>query len=146
MLPQTNPLLGGTILAGDFCFSQAANLAIKTENPVVVDLFSQALKVTSEGNLRHLFDDHLPPFSDNLALCRAGAEAGMVLLENSSLDLERLLTMVTILAESTITGVQATADTVTFTDLNPAQQARMTLLATWLADPESPLSFPQHIQ
>ncbi len=27
-------LLGGTILAGDFCFSQAANLAIRTENPL----------------------------------------------------------------------------------------------------------------
>jgi octaprenyl-diphosphate synthase len=137
-------LLGGTILAGDFCFSQAANLAIKTENPLVVDLFSQALKVTSEGNLRHLFDDHSPPFSDNLALCRAGVEAGMALLDERSHASERLLAMVTILAESTTTGLQATINKPAFTDLNPAQQARMTLLATWLADPESPLSFSQH--
>ncbi len=137
-------LLGGTILAGDFCFSQAANLAIKTENPVVVDLFSQALKITSEGNLRHLFDDHLPPFSDNLALCRAGAEAGMALLDENVHATERLLAMVTTLAESTTTGLQATIDKPAFTDLNSTQQARMTLLATWLSDPESPLSYPQH--
>jgi len=45
-------VMGSTILTGDYCFSRAAWLAAQTESPVVVDLFSQALKVASEGLLR----------------------------------------------------------------------------------------------
>lgn len=50
-------LLGGTILAGDYCFSRSADMAVKTNSPRVVALFAAALKSVSEGSLRHLFDD-----------------------------------------------------------------------------------------
>lgn len=50
-------VLGGTILAGDYCFSRSADMAVKTNSPRVVALFAAALKSVSEGNLRHLFDD-----------------------------------------------------------------------------------------
>jgi len=50
-------VLGGTILAGDYCFSRSADMAVKTNSSHVVALFAAALKSVSEGNLRHLFDD-----------------------------------------------------------------------------------------
>ena len=49
-------LLGSTVLAGDFCFSRAAGLAARTDSPVVVDIFAQALQRVSEGTLRGLFN------------------------------------------------------------------------------------------
>jgi geranylgeranyl pyrophosphate synthase len=134
-------LLGGTILAGDYCFSQSATLAVKTENPTVVDLFSQALKITSEGNLRHLFDDDSPPFSDNLALCSAGVEAGYALLGhvNTSTD---LLTQISMLVEqdaASATSLPSLSNQ--FSDeLNSMQQNRLALLADWRSDSMSPLS------
>ena len=77
--PTDKSLLGGTILAGDYCFSQSANMAVQTDNPAVVDIFSQALKETSEGNLRHLFDHEAAPFNENQTLCHRGAQASLAL-------------------------------------------------------------------
>ncbi len=45
-------LLGGTILVGDYCFGQAAALVVRSEHPKVVTIFSEALKLVSEGALR----------------------------------------------------------------------------------------------
>lgn len=46
--------IGSTILAGDYCFSHAANLAARTENPTIVALFASALQDVSAGRLRNL--------------------------------------------------------------------------------------------
>src|SRR5690606_14142778 len=53
---QYQSLLGSTILAGDYCFSRSAELAVRTGDPVVVEIFSDALKRVSEGNLRRFFE------------------------------------------------------------------------------------------
>lgn len=47
--------IGSTILAGDYCFSRAAQMAAKTDNPQVVATFSLALQHVSEGLLREQF-------------------------------------------------------------------------------------------
>jgi octaprenyl-diphosphate synthase len=83
-------LAGGTVLAGDYCFSQAAAMAARTQNPAVVALFSEMLQQVSEGNLRAVMaagsngsgpsgPGHLPHFNEQSHLYRRGAEAGAVL-------------------------------------------------------------------
>lgn len=73
-----NPsLLGSTILAGDYCFSRSANLAVLTEDRIVVELFSDALKQVSEGHLRRLFDPIGEPYNEDHDLFVAGVDAGM---------------------------------------------------------------------
>ncbi|MCB0046892.1 MAG: hypothetical protein KDD92_15815 [Caldilineaceae bacterium] len=79
-------LLGGTILAGDYCFSRAAHLAVQTDHPQVVEIFSQALKEASEGNLRHLFQQDSEPFNEHETLCRSGVLAGAALLNRTQDD------------------------------------------------------------
>ena len=54
---QQKTLMGGIILTGDYCFSRSAILAAQTDHVEVVELFSQALKLISEGILRNFFAD-----------------------------------------------------------------------------------------
>jgi geranylgeranyl pyrophosphate synthase len=53
--------IGSTILAGDYCFSRAAQMAAQTDHPRVVATFALALQTVSEGLLREQFhgDDGL---------------------------------------------------------------------------------------
>lgn len=71
--------IGSTILAGDYCFSRAADMAVQTENPRVVTLFAQALQTVSEGHLRALFAADETVFDENRALLQSGAEAAVEL-------------------------------------------------------------------
>lgn len=48
--------IGSTILAGDYCFSRAAQMAAQTDNARVVATFSLALQAVSEGLLREQFN------------------------------------------------------------------------------------------
>lgn len=73
-------LVGGTVLAGDYCFSRAAALAARTDNPQVVAIFSKLLQEVSEGNLRQLFQKERH-FHETEVLYRAGALAGSTLAE-----------------------------------------------------------------
>lgn len=73
--------IGSTILAGDYCFSRAASLAVQTDSPRVVTLFAQALQTISEGHLRAHSDPDGRPFDENLALLLSGAEAALELAE-----------------------------------------------------------------
>lgn len=68
-------LLGSTILAGDYCFSRAASLAVRTENAVVVDIFARALKRASEGHLRQQLEPDAVVFDENGELLVSGALA-----------------------------------------------------------------------
>lgn len=47
--------IGSTILAGDYCFSRAAQMAALTDHPRVVATFALALQGVSEGFLRQQF-------------------------------------------------------------------------------------------
>lgn len=67
-------LLGSTILAGDYCFSRAADLAVRTGNPAVVDIFAHALKRASEGHLRQLLEA-TARFDEGGELLRSGGAA-----------------------------------------------------------------------
>lgn len=77
-------LLGGTILAGDFCFSRAAVLAARTSHPTVVSVFAELLMELSQAKLRGLIGDACA-FQDGgsagerSSLFRGGAQAGGLL-------------------------------------------------------------------
>lgn len=71
-------IMGSTILAGDFCFSRAAGLAVQTHSPVVVDVFAQALQRMSEGRLRNLFSAD-QSFDEDSELFRSGILGAMAL-------------------------------------------------------------------
>ncbi len=77
-------LLGGTILAGDFCFSRAAVLAAQTNHPQVVTVFAELLQEVSQANLRRVisndgFDCDPLSTDEGEALFRSGASAGALL-------------------------------------------------------------------
>jgi hypothetical protein len=74
-------LTGGTILAGDFCFSRAAELAVRTESPQVVSVFAEAVKQMSEARLRRLFRGDDEPFLPDEILLRSAAIAGSILAD-----------------------------------------------------------------
>ena len=82
--PEERTYLGGNILAGDFCFSCAAQLAARTESPAVVATFATALQTVSENRLRTLFLDGAemsadPSFSTHRTLMHSGAAAALEL-------------------------------------------------------------------
>ena len=72
-------LVGGTVLAGDYCFSQAAVAAARTNHPQVVAIFSDVLKDLSESHLRHLFGAAQEPLDEFPALFYSAGLAGGVL-------------------------------------------------------------------
>ena len=77
-------LLGGTILAGDYCFSRAAVLAAHTNHPQVVMVFSELLQEVSQANLRRVvsvdgFGRASAENDEREALFRSGASAGALL-------------------------------------------------------------------
>ena len=90
-----NSLMGGTILAGDYCFSRAAVLAARTNNPQVVNVFADLLKEVSQAYLRHVIDDRNTPADvitaeEREALFRKGALAGVLLAGLSEDEQERV--------------------------------------------------------
>ncbi len=77
-------LLGGTILAGDYCFSRAAVLASLTNHPQVVKVFAELLKEVSQANLRRVIDGDCVDSEEHRAdereaLFHSGARAGVLL-------------------------------------------------------------------
>lgn len=77
-------LLGGTILAGDYCFSRAAVLAAQTNHPQVVTVFAELLQELSQANLRRViskdgFGRDPVSVDEREALFRSGASAGSLL-------------------------------------------------------------------
>lgn len=76
-------VVGGTVLAGDYCFSQAAVAAARTDNPQVVAIFSELLKDLSEAHLRHLFNDEPGALNEFPALFQSSGLAGAVLAGQS---------------------------------------------------------------
>jgi len=82
-------LVGGTVLAGDYCFSQAAVAAARTDSPRVVAIFSDVLKELSESHLRHLFGAAQEPLDEFPALFHSGGLAGGMLAGQSEDEQQR---------------------------------------------------------
>jgi len=72
-------VFGSIILAGDYCFSRSAQMAVRTGSPGVVEIFAQALQRVSEGHLREVLQQTEYPFDENGELFAAGIEAMNIL-------------------------------------------------------------------
>lgn len=84
---QDRTFMGGAILAGDYCFSRAAQMAARTDNPQVVRIFAQTLQTVSEGQLRQHFEvGRAAVFDENGALLAAGAAAAAALVGLTDAD------------------------------------------------------------
>ncbi len=87
--------IGSTILAGDYCFSHAADLAASTKNPTIVELFSKALQDVSAKRLRAYLssptsEQHASSQQPDPTLLRSGV---MAALELSDLPADTYLVM-----------------------------------------------------
>ena len=91
-------VMGSTILAGDYCFSRSADMATKTGNPEIVNIFAEALKSVSEAHLRNLFDDSAISKQEENTILVAGIKAASKLTDapesalNTHIELCKILT------------------------------------------------------
>jgi len=97
-IQQTERLvMGSTILAGDYCFSRSADMATKTGNPEVVNIFAEALKSVSEAHLRSLFDNSVLSIEEANTILVAGIKAASKLTdasndrENAHIEISKML-------------------------------------------------------
>lgn len=155
--PEDNPnqrsIDGGVILTGDYCFTQSAILAAKTDHIQVVELFSETLKQVSEGILRQLFakrdaatlrkegksqrDVAAFSFDSELALCEAGIKGASILAQTSTeiqTALEAMVHTVVPLWQQDIHG--AASATLPLSQLTPIQQERWRAFQHWLGTDE----------
>lgn len=132
-------VLGSTILAGDYCFSRAAALAVRTGERAVVEIFSDVLKRISEGHLRRLLEGGDVPFDEDRELFIAGVEAATSLAR--SLPSVRILALR--LAEALaahhapeqVTSFWNTAKQELHKLLTPTQYARWEAFLEWWHTP-----------
>ena len=143
--------IGSAILAGDYCFSRAAQMAAGTENPAIVSLFASALQDVSQSRLRELFsgNEGSHPAQGNKhdeILLRSGAAAALELTDLPAQDRTAILGM-----------TQSTIDSMLSADTSPdpsashwgdlpgdipaAYRARWQALHRWLAS-GSQISYP----
>lgn len=106
-------LLGGTILAGDYCFSRAAVLAAETEHPQVVTVFAELLQQVSQANLRRVISkdgDVRKPASvgEREALFHSGASAGVLLAGLSEEEQEIVVLYATCLGRQRVSDGTST--------------------------------------
>lgn len=123
-------LLGSTILSGDYCFSRAAVLATRSDSPQVVQIFAQALRIISEGYLRHLFSSTLPVIDEDYELMSAGIQAVAILarlpqaVQNTALEFAR--------AALAYQRTGSTLPLIGLEHLTPPQQERWKAFCGWL--------------
>jgi octaprenyl-diphosphate synthase len=72
--------IGSTILAGDYCFSRAAQLAAHTDHARVVATFSLALQTVSEELLREQFHPDSGSYDETKQLLISGTQAAAQLV------------------------------------------------------------------
>jgi octaprenyl-diphosphate synthase len=129
---QSRSILGSTILAGDFCFSRSAELAVHTGNPKVVEIFAETLKRVSEGHLRLLFTPDSTPFDETSALFDAGMHAAGILAGLTPPVLAAARAQVRLLAGDLNASSSTTELDKTLTDsLNAPQLGRWLALSDW---------------
>lgn len=134
-IAQYQSLLGSTILAGDYCFSRSAELAVRTGDPIVVEIFSEALKRVSEGNLRGFFEPAATHFDEDHELFLAGiAAAGQLTGASAALqDAQSRLVSGLAGTKSQAANLQLLTDEPAFAELSPLQSARWRALIGWFA-------------
>lgn len=132
---QSQSLLGSTILAGDYCFSRSAELAVRTGDPIVVEIFSEALKRVSEGNLRGFFEPAATHFNEDRELFLAGIAAAGQLTGASVVLQDAQSRLVGDLAgiDSQAVHLSLLTDDPAFAELSPSQLARWHALIGWFA-------------
>ncbi len=132
---QYQSLLGSTILAGDYCFSRSADLAVRTGDPVVVEIFSEALKRVSEANLRRFFEPSALHLEEDSELFLAGIAAAGQLTGTSATLQSAQSQLVSDLArtQSPVVHLQTLADAAVFAALSPLQRARWQALIEWFS-------------
>jgi octaprenyl-diphosphate synthase len=133
--PANRSLLGSTILAGDYCFSRSAGLAVRTGNATVVEIFSDALKRVSEGHLRQLFAPTSTTYNEDRELFIAGAQAAMELANTPARTRREVLALVeefaqTLSAPGARTALQMAPDSL----LDHYQRERWQALQQWRYD------------
>ena len=124
-------LLGGTILAGDYCFSRAAVLAAHTNHPQVVMVFAELLQEVSQANLRRVVAvdgfGRAPVENDDWeALFRSGASAGALLAGLTGEDLEVVVQFAACLGRGLPDGAKSYAEKAeaTLDSMPPMQRGR----------------------
>ncbi|MEZ4673652.1 MAG: hypothetical protein R2932_05330 [Caldilineaceae bacterium] len=143
--PNQRSITGSVILTGDYCFTQSAILAAKTEHVRVVEIFSQTLKTVSERILRKLFTERErlavgdsattattveTPDSVKLTLCEAGVTGAGILIQADANVTTEALAIVHRLVPLWQSGTSTVPlDTLTMQSLPPAQQQRWRSLA-----------------
>ncbi|MCC9078854.1 hypothetical protein FKZ61_022425 [Litorilinea aerophila] len=127
-------LIGSTILAGDYCFSRAAQMAARTENAQVVTIFAQALQTVSEGHLRRLFGQPADGFQTLQELLRSGALAATTLIHLPDPARQVAVACSRLVAQSYQSGASLgpAALPQAMTLLPVAQQERWQVLLRWL--------------
>lgn len=143
---QQKTLMGGIILTGDYCFSRSAILAAQTDHVEVVELFSQALKVISEGILRNFFADRTSAtnnvaadavtlYNERRDLFVSGVQAVAVLAALPSPTRSDLVDFAQFLADAATPYDPAviTAKLRAIRQVTPLQQARLLAFGTWLS-------------
>lgn len=130
--PANRSLLGSTILAGDYCFSRSAALAVRTGNATVVEIFSDALKRVSEGHLRQLFAPAATAYDEDRQLFVAGAQAAMELAKIPTRARREVITLVEQFAQTLSTpGAHPTLQMAPESLLDPYQRQRWQALLQW---------------
>lgn len=132
---QHQSLLGSTILAGDYCFSRSAGLAVRTGDPIVVEIFSDALKRVSEGNLRRFFEPTDRQFDEDRELFLAGiAAAGQLVGTPAGVQiLQRQLVDRLAVGHSPVEQGGREPNEAALAGLSPTQQARWRAMFDWFA-------------
>lgn len=141
---QQKTIMGGIILTGDYCFSRAAILAAQTDHVHVVELFSKALQVISEGILRNFFAERTSDdaagetqgvvMNEQRELFVSGVQAAAVLAALPAPTTADLVDFAHHLAAQTppypISAIPARLEAIR--ELTPLQQARLAAFANWL--------------
>lgn len=130
--PANRSLLGSAILAGDYCFSRSAGLAVRTGNATVVEIFSDALKRVSEGHLRHLFVPTATAYNEDRELFTAGAQAAVELANMPMGVRDEVIGLVEQFAPTHATSIASVALSITSDSLlEPYQRKRWQALQQW---------------
>jgi octaprenyl-diphosphate synthase len=91
--PLDRSFIGSTILAGDYCFSRAAQMAAQTDHPRVVSTFSLALQTVSEELLREQFHPDHGRYDESRHLLQSGAQAAALLVDLPAADEQQAIAL-----------------------------------------------------
>ena len=142
--PNQRSITGSVILTGDYCFTQAAILAAKTNHVRVVEIFSETLKSVSEGILRKVFaarehqnSERIPmmepsdtPINTERALCEAGVEGAAVLTQaDSTANAESLAILNALFPQWQNRPDSVSIETLSMDHLPPVQRQRWLTIA-----------------